>query len=156
MKANESQIGGTHYKTQYEHWDLAVAIPLGYLEGCATKYVCRWRKKGGIQDLIKAMHYLEKLIEVTSYPIHRNLSLSEIDVEVFRFVDVNNLNVLEGEFIHTLCTYREPVDLLVALDCLREIIGNVQAEMLQFKKELEELNRPGTPEDGGHHERTSI
>jgi hypothetical protein len=154
MKANESQIGGTHYKTKYEHWDLAVVIPLGYLEGCATKYVSRWRKKGGIQDLMKAMHYLDKLIEVTCYPIHRNLSLSEIDVEVFRFVDVNNLNVLEGKFIHTLCTYREPVDLLVAFDCLNEIIGNVKSEMLQFKNE--EPNRPGTPEDGGHHETTSI
>jgi hypothetical protein len=145
MKANESQIGGTHYKTEYEHWDLVIAIPLGYLEGCATKYVARWRKKGGIQDLMKAMHYLNKLMEVAGHP-YRNIPHVEIDVEVSRFVDANNLTALERKFIHTLCTYREPVDLLVAFDCLNEIIGNTEAT----------LNRPGTPEDGGHHERTSI
>ena len=74
-KVNSRQIGGDHYKTSYEHWDLAVNIPLGYLEGCATKYVARWRKKDGLKDLQKALHYLDKLIEVGSPYIARTIEV---------------------------------------------------------------------------------
>lgn len=62
-KANQKQIGGTHYKTSIEPWDAIVSWELGYLDGNVVKYVARWRRKGGLADLKKAQHYLEKLIE---------------------------------------------------------------------------------------------
>jgi hypothetical protein len=37
-----------------------------YIEGNVIKYVCRWRKKNGIEDLKKAKHYLELLIAFES------------------------------------------------------------------------------------------
>jgi hypothetical protein len=37
---------------------------LGYLEGNIVKYVSRWKDKGGVDDLRKARHYLDKLIEI--------------------------------------------------------------------------------------------
>ena len=61
---NDKQIGGTHYKSSHECWDYIVANNLGYLEGTAIKYLTRWRKKNGIEDLRKAIHFIEKLIEV--------------------------------------------------------------------------------------------
>lgn len=65
MLANESQVGGTHYnKRQIQPWDYIVANDLGFLEGSIIKYVTRYRDKNGIQDLEKAKHFLEKLIEV--------------------------------------------------------------------------------------------
>ena len=64
MSANERQVGGDHYKTPIEPWDFVAANNLGYFEGSIVKYISRWRKKGGIQDLHKAAHYLQKLIEV--------------------------------------------------------------------------------------------
>jgi len=63
MGANDHQVGGQHYKTNYEHWDLVLATGMGYLEGCATKYVARWRNKDGVADLKKALHYVEKIQE---------------------------------------------------------------------------------------------
>ncbi len=63
-RANDKQIAGTHYKTPVEPWDAILAWELGYLDGNVIKYVARWRKKGGLEDLRKAQHYLEKLIEV--------------------------------------------------------------------------------------------
>jgi hypothetical protein len=69
MSANEIQIGGDHYKTQaIQPWDFIALNNLGYLEGCVVKYVSRHSKKGGIEDLNKAKHYLEKLIELNSEP----------------------------------------------------------------------------------------
>jgi hypothetical protein len=63
--ANETQIGGDHYKAKsIQPWDFIAANQLGYFEGNIVKYVSRWRDKGGINDLKKARHYLDKLIEL--------------------------------------------------------------------------------------------
>ncbi len=63
--ANARQEGGAHYKAhRYETWDVILDWDLGYLDGNAVKYLSRWRLKGGIQDLEKARHYIDKLIEV--------------------------------------------------------------------------------------------
>jgi hypothetical protein len=66
MKANEEQVGGRHYLEKgIQPWDYIIANRLGYLEGNIIKYVTRYKEKGGLEDLVKASHYLEKLIEVT-------------------------------------------------------------------------------------------
>jgi hypothetical protein len=63
--ANEIQVGGDHYKKQsIETWDFIVANDIGFLEGNAIKYLTRWKSKNGLQDLEKARHYVDKLIEV--------------------------------------------------------------------------------------------
>ena len=65
MKANKTQIGGQHYRKQpLEHWDIVAMMELDYYQGNITKYVMRWRDKGGIEDLKKARHYLDKYIEL--------------------------------------------------------------------------------------------
>ena len=63
--ANAVQVGGDHYKTEIQPWDYIIANNLGYLEGNIIKYVSRYKKKGGMADLLKAQHYLQKLIETT-------------------------------------------------------------------------------------------
>jgi hypothetical protein len=67
MKANDIQIGGDHYKGSYQHWDFVDDTGIGYLLGCATKYISRWRNKNGIQDLEKAAHYITKYQEKYRY-----------------------------------------------------------------------------------------
>lgn len=63
--ANETQIGGQHYKAKtIQPWDFIAANGLGYFEGNIVKYISRWRDKGGLDDLRKARHYLDKLIEL--------------------------------------------------------------------------------------------
>ena len=65
MSANETQVGGAHYKDKaIQPWDYIAANELGYFEGNIVKYVSRWRDKGGVDDLRKAQHYLQKLIEL--------------------------------------------------------------------------------------------
>jgi hypothetical protein len=63
--ANEIQVAGSHYKTKsIQPWDYIAANELGYFEGNIVKYVSRWQEKGGVDDLRKAAHYLQKLIEL--------------------------------------------------------------------------------------------
>lgn len=64
-RANEYQVGGTHYHSKdIQPWDAIVSWKLGFLEGNVVKYVVRYADKGGLEDLEKARHYLNKLIEV--------------------------------------------------------------------------------------------
>lgn len=62
--AHEEQVGGIHYLNMpIQPADFIMANKLGWAEGCAIAYIARWREKGGIQDLRKAIHTLELLIE---------------------------------------------------------------------------------------------
>lgn len=65
-KADDRQVAGTHYKTDGEqHWTRMFRMfGPGYFIGCITKYVERYRKKNGLEDLLKAQHFLDKLIEL--------------------------------------------------------------------------------------------
>lgn len=68
--ANNRQVGGDHYKKmKIQPWDLFGSIfnldeQIGFYLGNVYKYLMRYDSKNGIQDLEKAKHYLEKLIEV--------------------------------------------------------------------------------------------
>lgn len=67
-EANKVQHGGNHYKqfskAGLEPWDVINAWKLGYFDGNAVKYLARWKDKNGVEDLKKAVHYLQKLIEI--------------------------------------------------------------------------------------------
>jgi len=68
-KANELQVGGEHYRSMtVQPWDALEAWLTpeefrGYQKGVAIAYLARERKKGGTQDIEKAMHHLMKLVE---------------------------------------------------------------------------------------------
>lgn len=67
MSANDKQIAGDHYRQKdgEQHWDRIYRLyGRGYFVGCATKYIERYHLKNGKQDLEKAIHFLEKLIEL--------------------------------------------------------------------------------------------
>ncbi len=64
MSANNTQVGGDHYRLPIQVWDFLIANNIGYCEGAIIKYVCRYKKKNGVEDLKKARHFLDKLIEV--------------------------------------------------------------------------------------------
>ena len=63
-KASEIQVGGGHYKkfkiqpTEFIHKN-----QVGFIEGNIIKYVLRHKDKNGIEDLKKAKHYIDLLIE---------------------------------------------------------------------------------------------
>lgn len=60
----ETQVGGNHYsKMKIQPIDFITANELGYMEGNIIKYVCRYKSKNGVEDLKKAQHYLQMLIE---------------------------------------------------------------------------------------------
>jgi len=65
MSALNTQIGGSHYKDlPIQPVEFIERNNLGFCAGNVIKYVCRYKNKNGIEDLKKAKHYLELLIEI--------------------------------------------------------------------------------------------
>lgn len=61
--SRSSQVGGDHYQNTIQPWDIIDAWELDYYEGNVLKYLLRYRYKSGMQDLKKARHYLDRVIE---------------------------------------------------------------------------------------------
>jgi len=85
MAANDTQVGGSHYKKGgEEHWDRAWRLKYDCFQYIITKWVERWRDKGGLEDLKKAHHALGKYIEVIEAeqaPLIKSLSESNLPVD---------------------------------------------------------------------------
>jgi len=63
-KAYDKQIGGSHYqKYKIQPSKFVIENELLYPEGCAIKYIIRHRDKGKKQDILKAIHFLEMIME---------------------------------------------------------------------------------------------
>jgi hypothetical protein len=67
VTALDEQIGGSHYKDfKIQPVEFIHRNGIDFLSGNVIKYVCRWKSKGGLNDLEKAKHYIELLIELST------------------------------------------------------------------------------------------
>lgn len=58
------QVGGTHYVSQaIEPWEVIKKNGYDYFTGNVLRYIMRHTQKNGVEDLLKAKHYLEYMIE---------------------------------------------------------------------------------------------
>ena len=64
-KATDKQIGGTHYKHfAIQPIEFIEKNGLSFCQGNVIKYVARYKHKNGIEDLKKAKHYIDLLIQL--------------------------------------------------------------------------------------------
>ena len=67
MSAFDTQIGGDHYaKLRIQPAEYCHANEIPFIEGSVIKYITRWRDKNGLEDLRKARHFIDLLIELES------------------------------------------------------------------------------------------
>lgn len=64
LEPQDVQIGGNHYKKlKIQPTEFIHANDIPFIEGNIIKYVIRHRDKNGIEDLKKAKHYIDLLIQ---------------------------------------------------------------------------------------------
>jgi hypothetical protein len=64
MSAEQDQVGGSHYKgMKIQPMRYSMANGLNACQHTSIKYITRYKQKGGIEDLRKAIHCIELLIE---------------------------------------------------------------------------------------------
>lgn len=89
--ANARQVAGDHYASEgMQHWDWVHALRLNYFQAQASRYISRWTRKNGIEDLEKAVHYCDKAEEL-GYGSH-DLVHEDWQRLTFRFCADNNLS----------------------------------------------------------------
>lgn len=99
-KVNDRQVGGTHYRSEYQHWDWVVDHNIPYLIGCCTKYILRWRDKNGIEDIDKALHYVEKYIDSGMVNAFDRAKFRSHDYQLTRdFISANKIEEEEADLL---------------------------------------------------------
>ena len=64
MSTYNKQIGGTHYRRiNIQPSKFVIENKLLFPEGSVIKYICRHKYKGGKEDLLKAKHFIDMIIE---------------------------------------------------------------------------------------------
>ena len=78
----DTQVGGSHYKDmKIQPSEFINKNELQFAEGNAIKYICRHGSKGGLQDLQKAKHYIDMIIERDYADEYKNGSVdSGVDI----------------------------------------------------------------------------
>ena len=59
----EKQIGGSHYHMAIQPIDFIVKNDIPFREANVIKYTVRHKNKNGREDILKAIHYLEMILE---------------------------------------------------------------------------------------------
>lgn len=116
MSANTRQVGGSHYQAAVQHWDLVIRNHVGYAEGCSTKYLTRWKKKNGLEDLNKAVHFLDKLIEESVVSNHSYFASGSwmADAMLVEFIQSNSIDPTAEAAIRAILYWNTEEDLKVA------------------------------------------
>lgn len=128
MSANERQVGGDHYKSEYQHWDFVEDVNLPYLEACATKYVTRARKKNGVQDLEKTVHYIDKLVDRLDEFGRGPTNYIPARERIGRFIELNRLDDLEEAAFNAICRWRVRNDLLCAKELVKVLLAREKSD----------------------------
>ena len=75
MSSFDTQVGGNHYKDMaIQPFEFCQRNNLNMGESGIVKYVCRHRHKNGKEDLLKARHLIDMIIEL-EYPDDGNSSV---------------------------------------------------------------------------------
>lgn len=111
-EVNLKQVGGNHYRTKYQHWDFMIKYDVPYMEGQLTRYVTRARKKNGIEDMEKGVHYIEKVLSLSVYDNIQTKRGKGIPLwDIKDFCEANSLNHQESVLVTNILTWETPEDL---------------------------------------------
>lgn len=140
-----AQVGGTHYQVEGEqHWDICARLNIPYLEGCASAYLVRWRKKGGRADVEKALSFVsrahlantEKAYPGQRYSYERHHQ---------------GQNWKDAVAMAKRCGLPDDEAQTVAQTMMGHLFS-AEGGIHAILKKIDTAS-PGTPEDGGHHAR---
>lgn len=125
--ANTRQVGGAHYAGTYQHWDFAEDAGLAGHEWQVTRYISRHRRKAGLQDVLKAGHHVQKMIELLRSrgrkPGHGPAAARAFE----RFVTENSVNFEDALVISAMCVWHDERGLTMCMHQIDRIANEYRA-----------------------------
>lgn len=121
----KKQVGGSHYQTAgVQHVTFCQRNRIPWCEACAVKYLMRHRKKNGKQDLEKAKHYLELLINedyIQSQFEPIGLDPEKFHIPTFKLLEDNGVVGEEAEIIEMVLGHQKRHGESTLLNAIRRI-----------------------------------
>jgi hypothetical protein len=127
MSANDRQEGGDHYQNGgVQHWDFTWEHDYDQFEYAITKYVSRFHLKNGMEDLMKAKHYLDKYMELGGSKLVCDRTVDDVaewtallsNEEIPELKHVYQAIVIMGVHIGNLTQARVSLDHLIDLETI--------------------------------------
>jgi hypothetical protein len=82
MSALSKQVGGGHYKDMaIQPTEFCQKNRINFCESAVIKYVCRHGSKNGREDIEKAIHFLQMLLEI-EYPEHEKTQMQNVPAQI--------------------------------------------------------------------------
>lgn len=123
MNAINFQVGGSHYKNlKMQPIELIVKLRCSFIQGNIIKYISRYKKKKGLEDLDKCIHYAQLAIDLKD---RRRCKDSEVSVSINSFIAKNNMSIMQRRII-TAAVYNRYADVvklcndLISIDYSKE------------------------------------
>lgn len=117
MSELDTQIGGSHYTSlSIQPIELIVKLKCSFIQGCIVKYISRYKKKNGLQDLEKCVHYAKLSLELEDQN-KRSLKPRELEL-INEYIKKNRFTILQRAIIMSavMGSYRNVVQ------CCNELI----------------------------------
>lgn len=122
--ANNHQVGGNHYRSDYQHWDWSLDVENNPMQYQITKYL-RARKKGGVQDMEKLAHFIQKYVEQLTagrrYPPSR-ISPRLREIATKAWLAANGMDELESRIALDIVLRDSPEEVDALLPVVSEMI----------------------------------
>ena len=103
----DTQVGGNHYQTmKIQPAEFINKNEMKFAEGNAIKYICRHVNKGGLQDLQKAKHYIDMIIERDYEKESKGSSVDsglDINIEDVLFTEPGNKIPIYITLVNLMC-----------------------------------------------------
>ena len=126
MRALETQVGGSHYQSDYQPVQLFVDLNLNAFQANIVKYVTRYKRKGGVIDLQKAIHTAEIADELLPAKF-KPLTQGQIEI-LEKYQKANNLNDSE---ITAIKQSLKGIYFACAKETIPELIKNYNESKIQ-------------------------
>lgn len=130
FRPNDKQVGGDHYKgIAVDVIRFCLIHNIEFSMGSAFKYIVRWRKKNGIEDLEKALHYLNCILfdRMERNPNGNNIDpVLDFEIEIIRswLAQFKGLSPLEIMVIERVWEYKCSGEIQNLKSAIR-LLGNV-------------------------------
>jgi hypothetical protein len=135
------QVGGTHYQTKgVQHTTFCQRNRIPWNEACAIKYLSRHRRKNGVQDLEKAIHYMEFAAH-EEYLLREEAGIAElkdINPNVFpiplrQFLKDNSIPPAEAKIMDMILHHQQrkgESTLVEAINEVRKLVKTYETDFL--------------------------
>ena len=119
-KKETLEVGGSHYDMPYPPIRLIEELDLPFAEGCILKYLVRYKQKNGLEDLKKALSYIDLILKYRENYIIRQYDIRDYLIDFFTANNITDSNIRTA--ISNICEMNNRDNLIFTKNCINELM----------------------------------